>query len=260
MINFVNLKRTSRTFQKRPDTTIGQWVCCRRRGRWFKETSISDTAEIATVCNHLMAQWIDPVPSMEGNTNGILMVIGTEANHWLQPHGGWCWHFHPISTAYRHQRKRNFETCLQGEKNREEKPESQSPFLINRRAAAEILHQHTPRQTTLRHTRQPHTLWWTGTHINISAAQKLHFLPSFTSCILNIIFQRKSLNVSSLLATERSYLDYRLQAITKNWILSLIAVLCSESAKKPKDVNEDIMMMRNDTCGRHFSHVVKSLN
>lgn len=32
--------------------------------------------------------------------------------HWLQPHGGWCWHFHPISTAYRHQRKRNFETCL----------------------------------------------------------------------------------------------------------------------------------------------------
>lgn len=26
-----------------------------------------------------MTQWIDPVPSVERNTNGILMVIGTEA-------------------------------------------------------------------------------------------------------------------------------------------------------------------------------------
>lgn len=76
------------------------------------------------------------------------------------------------------------------------------------------------------HSATTHTFWLTGTHINISAAQKLHFLPSFTSCILNIIFQRKSLNVWSLLGTERSYLDYRLRAISKNWILSLIAVMC----------------------------------
>lgn len=66
-----------------------------------------------------MTQWIDPVPSVERNTNGILMVTGTEANHWLQPHGGWCWHFHPISTAYRRQRKRNFETCLRAEREEE---------------------------------------------------------------------------------------------------------------------------------------------
>lgn len=199
------------------------------RGSW-RGIDICDTGEIAGACNHLMTQWIDPVPSVERNTNGILMVIGTEANHWLQPHGGWCWHFHPISTAYRHQRKRNFETCLQGEK-QEEKPRGetresvQSPFLINRRAAS-YLQTDAKKLHSNAHSATTHTLWLTGTHINISAAQKLHFLPSFTSCILNIIFQRKSLNVSSLLGTERSYLDYHLQAISKNWILSLIGVMC----------------------------------
>lgn len=60
----------------------------------------------------------------------------TEAQHWLQPCVGWWWHFHPISTAYRHQRKQNFEICLHGEKEGEkprgERKESvQSPFLIN---------------------------------------------------------------------------------------------------------------------------------
>lgn len=130
-------------FTKRADNIIGQWVrwpeSVDLRGSW-RGIDICDTGGIAGVCNHLMTQWIDPVPSGDRNTSGILMVIGTEANHWLRPHGGWCWHFHPISTAYRHQRKRNFETCLHGEKEGEkprgETRESvQSPFLINRRAA-----------------------------------------------------------------------------------------------------------------------------
>lgn len=89
--------------------------------------------------------------------------------------------------------------------------------------------------------------------MKISAEQKLHFLPSFTSCILNIIFQRKSLNVSSLLGAERSYLDYCLQAIIKNWILSLIAVMCSASTNTPRDVNEEIKREKSDMYGQHFS-------
>lgn len=142
-------------------------------------------------------------------------------NHWLQPHGGWCWHFHPISTAYRHQRKRNFETCLHVEKKggRKTKRRNQrvSSVTFSDQQATSFLdfrqrHSNTHSATT--HTYR-HTFCLTGTHINISAEQKLHFLPSFTSCILNIIFQRKSLNVSSLLGAERSYLDYRLRAITK---------------------------------------------
>lgn len=244
------------------------------RGSW-RGIDICDTGGIAGVCNHLITQWIDPVPSMKRNTNSILMVIGTEANHWLQPHsGGWCWHFHPISTAYRHQRKQNFEICLhgerEGEKPRGETRESvQSPFLINRQASVSDFIQTCKKSysdrkiyTVQSHHTHTHIHWQTigltGTHINISAEQKLHFLLSFTSCILNIIFQRKSLNVSSLLGTERSYLDYRLQAITKNWILSLIAVMCSASAKKPEDVNEEIKM-RKMTCMATIFHVVKEL-
>lgn len=165
----------------------------------------------------------------------------TEAQHWLQPCVGWCWHFHPISTAYRHQRKQNFEICLHGEKEGEkprgERKESvQSPFLIN--SFWDFICSNT---TLSNHT---HSFWLADTHMNISAEQKLHILSSFTSCILNIIFQRKSLNVSSLLGTERSYLDYRLQAISKNWILLLITVMCSARHKKPKDVNEEIKMKK----------------
>lgn len=239
----------------------GEGVDLRRSWRGIDNC---DTGGIAGVCNHLMTQWIDPVPSVERNTDGILMVIGTGADRWLQPRGGWCWHFHPISIAYRHQRKRNFETCLQrekegGRKNREERQfshlfwstgEQFLRFYTNMPTITLRTHTHT-------HTRG-HTFWRAGTHINISAEQKLHFLPSFTSCILNIIFQRKSLNVSSLLGTERSYLDYRLLAITKNWILSLIAVMSAASAKKPKDVNEEITM-RKMTCAAAIFHV-KSLN
>lgn len=149
------------------------------------------------------------------------------------------------------------------EKNQEEKPESQFSHLFWS-TGGQFLRFYTNIRTendTLIHTLPPHAHIDTlsGTHINISAEQKLHFLPSFTSCILNTIFQRKSLNVSSLLGAERSYLDYRLQAITKNWILSLIAVMCSASAKKPKDVNEE-MEMRKMTCTATIFNVVKSLN
>lgn len=40
--------------------------------------------------------------------------------------------------------------------------------------------------------------------------------------------------ISSLLGTERSHLDYCLQAINKNWILSPITVVCSAGPRSPK--------------------------
>lgn len=74
---------------------------------------------IACVCNYLMTQWIDPVLSVaRGAQTAYWWWLGQKQKHWLQPGGGWCWHFHPISTAYHHQRKRNFETCLHAEKRR----------------------------------------------------------------------------------------------------------------------------------------------
>lgn len=246
---------------------MGQWVRWAERALIWgpaEEASISVTREGLLVS--VIIWWLNASTQSRvwrGTQTAYWWWLVQKQNHWLQPHGGWCWHFHPISTAYRHQRKRNFETCLHGEKE-EEKPRGetresvQSPFLINRRAASKILYKHEQRErhsnTHCAHTHiYRHTFWLTGTHINISAEQKLHFLPSFTSCILNIIFQRKSLNVSSLLGAERSYLDYRLQAITKNWILSLIAVSCSAGAKETKRRQWRDQDEKNDMYGHHFS-------
>lgn len=191
--------------------------------RWL-EGPMKRHRYLAGVSNHLMTQWIDPVLSTERNTNGILMVIGTGANDWLQPHGGWCWHFHPISTAYRHQRKRNFETCLHGEKE-EEKPRGetksvQSPFLGNRLAVFQQENDtHTHTFLPSRHTHK--YLYWT----EASFPALLYLIH------IKYHFPEK---ISSLLGTERSHLDYCLQAINKNWILSPITVVCSAGPRSPK--------------------------
>jgi len=117
-------KQTKKHFKKKSldNDSAGHVVDLRERWRGI---DICDTGKLASVCNHLMTQWIDPVLSVERNTIGILMVIGTEANQWLQPHWSWCWHFHPISTSYRHQRKRNFVTCLHVEREEENQEERQ---------------------------------------------------------------------------------------------------------------------------------------
>lgn len=138
---------------------------------------------------------------------------------------------------------------------RGERQESQFSHL-----SAEALEKHTQKKEDIYTDTHTYTYIYIDslvnrhTHINISAEQKLNFLPSFTSCILNIIFQRKSLTVSSLLGTERSYLDYSLQAITKNWILSPIPVMCSAGVKgrRPEDVSRKGWRrgIKRDTYGR----------
>lgn len=158
---------------------------------------------------------------MERYTIGILMVIGTEANHWLQPHWSWCWHFHSISTAYRHQRKRNFVTCLHVEKGGEKprgETESQFSHLLWS-TGKRFLRFSTNTQENGIHIHTVDTDTWTHFLVNRQAHKYLCWTEASFPALLYLmhikyIFQRKSLNVSSMLGIERYYLDYCLQAIT----------------------------------------------
>lgn len=59
------------------------------------------------------------------------------------------------------------------------------------------------------------------------------------------MFLRKSLNVWPPSGTERSHLDYRLQAITKKSdVIGDSGDVFSECRENPKDVDEEIRMRR----------------
>lgn len=76
---------------------------------------------------------------------------------------------------------------------------------------------------------------------------KYHFPEKIPQCLVFVGAQRDS------------YLDYRLQAINKNWILSPIAATCFGECEE-EYVNEEIKMgkkKKKDTYGSAISHVVK---
>lgn len=233
------------------------------RGSW-RGIDVCDNGGIACVCNHLMTQWIDPVPSVERNTNGILMVIGTEAHHWLQPRGGWCWHFHPISTAYRHQRKRNFEICLHGEKEGE-KPEGKerrvsSVTFSDQQASSfwDFIHSNTHSATTHTHT---HARFLVNRHAHEYLRRteasfpvllylmhiKYHFPQKIPQCLI-FVGRREIL---SWLPSTGYY--QKLDFITDS---SYVFGKSKETQRRQMKR----LRWKNNMYGHYFFHVVKSLN